>query len=160
METAPVVAYVALGSNLGDRAAHLERALAALRETAGVELLAVSSLHETEPVGGPPQGPYLNAAAALRTRLGPRALLERLQAIEAAAGRRRGPERAAPRTLDLDLIFYGSRRIDEPGLVVPHPRCHQRAFVLAPLREIAPDFVHPGLGESVEALARRVGAPE
>ena len=117
-------AYVALGSNLGDRRSHLEAALEALRRTPGIRILAASALYETEPVG-PPQGRYLNAAVRLRTRLTPRQLLTRLLAMEDAAGRRRGPERNAPRTLDLDLLLYGDRRIDEPDLVVPHPRPHR-----------------------------------
>ncbi len=137
-------AYVALGSNLGDRAAHLEAAIAALRATPGIEVIALSSVRETEPVGGPPQGPYLNAVVALRTELAPRALLERLLEIEAAQGRERGPERNAPRTLDLDLLLYGDEKIDEPDLVVPHPRMHERAFVLEPLAELAPDLVPHG----------------
>lgn len=151
-ETQPVTAYVALGSNLGDRARHIAGALAALRATDGVEVTAESALHETEPVGGPPQGRYLNAAVELRTRLGPRELLRELHRIEAAFGRRRDAGRDAPRTLDLDLLFYGARRIDEPGLSVPHPRLHQRRFVLDPLREIAPNLVHPVLGMTVREL--------
>jgi 2-amino-4-hydroxy-6-hydroxymethyldihydropteridine diphosphokinase len=152
-------AYVALGSNLGDREAHLCDALTALGETPGVTLTAVSPLYETEPLGPPPQGRYLNGAVELVTSLAPRALLHRLHAIEAAAGRVRGGVRNAARTLDLDLLFYGKETIDEPGLRVPHPRLHERAFVLEPLREIAAGFVHPLLGETIEELARRVHDP-
>jgi 2-amino-4-hydroxy-6-hydroxymethyldihydropteridine diphosphokinase len=152
-------AYIALGSNLGDREAQLEAALKALRASAGVRLTAVSAFYETEPVGPPPQGPYLNGAAELATSLGPRALLDRLLAIEAAAGRRRTAERNTARTLDLDLLFFGGLRIDEPGLQVPHPRLHERAFVLEPLCEIAARLVHPVLGETIEQLARRVRDP-
>lgn len=136
-----ITAYVALGSNLGDRAAHLDAAMAALRATAGIEVTAMSSVHETEPVGGPPQGPYLNAVVALRTALSARDLLERLLEIEAERGRLRGPVRNAPRSLDLDLLLYGNERIDEPDLVVPHPRMHERGFVLEPLAELAPEWV-------------------
>ena len=157
--TATATAYIALGSNLGDREAHLEAALAALRASAGVRVTAVSALYETEPVGPPPQGPYLNGAAELVTSLGPRVLLDRLLAIEAAAGRRRGAVRNAARPLDLDLLFFGGRRIEEPGLRVPHPRLHERAFVLEPLREIAARVVHPVLGETIEQLARCVRDP-
>ncbi len=154
-------AYVGLGSNLGDRAANLQTALAALRDTPGISVVKTSAVYETAPVGGPTgQGRYLNAVAALRTTLAPRALLERLLAIEHAAGRRRVGERNAPRELDLDLLFYDDRRIDDADLVLPHPRLHQRGFVLEPLRDVAPNLVHPVLGETVETLAQRVRDPE
>src|SRR5262245_41797673 len=152
-----VAAYVGLGSNIGDREARLAFAVAALRASAGTRVQALSPIYETEPVGGPAQGAYLNAVAALRTELAPRALLERLLAIEALAGRERGAVRDAPRTLDLDLLLYASRVVDEPGLRVPHPRLHERAFVLVPLRDVAPALVHPVLGETIERLAARVG---
>ena len=150
-----VAAYVGLGSNLGDREERLALAVAGLRASAGTRVLALSPIYETEPVGGPAQGPYLNAVAALRTELAPRALLERLLAIEALAGRERGALRDAPRTLDLDLLLYASRVVDEPGLRVPHPRLHERAFALVPLRDVAPGLVHPVLGETIERLAAR-----
>jgi len=108
---------------------------------------------ETAPVGGPPQGPYLNAVAELSTDLPPRALLELLLSVEKRLGRERTPgERNAPRRIDLDLLFYGERVIDEPGLSVPHPRLHQRRFVLEPLAELAPALVHPVLGKTVGEL--------
>jgi len=153
------IAFVALGSNLGAREAHLEHALAALRATDGVREVRVSSRYETAPVGPGVQGPYLNAVARLVTSLAPRALLERLLAIEAERGRERGSERNAPRTLDLDLLLYGDREIDEPGLEVPHPRMCERAFVLEPLCELAPELVPPGQPYCVEALARRARDP-
>jgi 2-amino-4-hydroxy-6-hydroxymethyldihydropteridine diphosphokinase len=153
-----VTAYVALGSNLGDREAELRRALATLAATPGVRLEAVSCFHETEPVGGPPQGPYLNAAARVSTTLRPRALLARLHAIEASAGRARGPVRDLPRSLDLDLLFYGGEQCDAPDLALPHPRAHERPFVLEPLCELAPDLVHPRLGLRVAELRRRLRA--
>lgn len=148
-------AYVALGSNLGDRIAHLEAACAALERTPGVRGAVLSPVYETAPVGPPPQGPYLNAVVRLETRLAPRALLERLLAIEAERGRARSGRAWEARTLDLDLLFHGSRRVDEPGLRVPHPRLHERGFVLAPLRDLAPDLRHPELGETVRELALR-----
>ncbi|MCK7529181.1 MAG: 2-amino-4-hydroxy-6-hydroxymethyldihydropteridine diphosphokinase [Ignavibacteriales bacterium] len=107
-------------------------------------MLARSGVYETDPVGPPPQGPYLNAAVKLRTCLDPRALLDRLLAIEREAGRVRSSARDEPRTLDLDLLFFGAQRIAEPSLVVPHPRAHERPFVLEPLLEIAADLLHPG----------------
>jgi 2-amino-4-hydroxy-6-hydroxymethyldihydropteridine diphosphokinase len=152
-------AFVALGSNLGDREAALAFAVAELRASEGVEVEALSPVYETDPVGGPPQERYLNAVVALRTALAPRALLERLLAIEARAGRERGPVRAAPRRLDLDLLLYDDLVLEEPGLVVPHPRLHERGFALEPLRDLAPDLVHPVLGETIDRLARRVRDP-
>jgi 2-amino-4-hydroxy-6-hydroxymethyldihydropteridine diphosphokinase len=151
-------AWIGLGSNLGDRAAYLREALRALAGAEGVALVAASRLWESEPVG-PPQGRYLNAAAHLRTRLPPRELLALLHQIEAAAGRRRGPVRFAARTLDLDLLLYADWCLDEPDLVIPHARLHERGFVLEPLRELAPDLVHPVLGVSVAELAERVRDP-
>jgi len=150
---------VALGSNLGDRDAHLAAALAGLRVSVGIELIRVSPVFETDPIGPPPQGPYLNAVAELRTRLTPRAVLDRLLEIESERGRRRDGPQDAARSLDLDLLLFGARVIDEPGLQVPHPRLHTRAFVLEPLRSLAANTVHPVLGETVETLAARVFDP-
>jgi len=150
------IAFVALGSNLGRREAHLSAALAALRDTPGVGDVVVSPVYETEPIGPGEQGPYLNAVARLATRLGPHELLDRLLAIESASGRERGPERNAPRTLDLDLLLYGARCVEDPDLELPHPRLHLRGFVLEPLCDLAPHLVHPVLGVTVAELARRV----
>jgi len=152
------VAFVSLGSNLGDRAAHLEGALAGLRATPGVSALRCSSLYETEPVGPPGQGPYLNAVARLETSLAPRELLARLFTLERAAGRTRSGVRNEARSLDLDLLLFGPLCLDEPGLCVPHPRLHERPFVLAPLRELAPDLCHPRLRRSVAELAAALEA--
>jgi 2-amino-4-hydroxy-6-hydroxymethyldihydropteridine diphosphokinase len=151
-------AFVGLGSNLGDREATLCAAVAALDRDPEIEVVSRSRLFETEPVG-PPQGRYLNAAVGLRTRLAPRQLLARLLAIEREAGRRRGRQRNAPRTLDLDLLLYEDRCIDEPDLVVPHPRLQERAFVLEPLCELAPGRVHPRLRVTLAELAARVRDP-
>jgi len=152
-------ACVSLGSNLGDRAARLTAGVAGLCATPGISAVVLSSIYETEPEGPPPQGPYLNAAARFETSLAADALLARLLEIEREQARRRTPERFAPRTLDLDLLLFGDRTFDEPGLVVPHPRLHQRAFVLEPLGEIAGAWLHPVLGETISALAERVRDP-
>jgi 2-amino-4-hydroxy-6-hydroxymethyldihydropteridine diphosphokinase len=135
-------AYLGLGSNLGDRAAHLQFALEGLADRAG-RVVAISPVYETEPVGGPPQPEYLNAVVAVETALSPRELLRVAKALEAAAGRE-PPEpgrRWGPRPLDIDVLMVGDERVDEPDLVVPHPRIHQRAFVLAPLADVAPELV-------------------
>jgi len=145
-------AYVALGSNLGDRERTLLDAVEALRAEPGVEVAAVSSLIETEPVGVLDQPRFVNGVVALETALPARALLELLLALERRFGRsREGVPAQGPRTLDLDLLLYGDEEIDEPGLEVPHPRLHERAFVLGPLAELAPELEIPGLGK-VEAL--------
>lgn len=144
------VCYVGIGSNLGDP---VERVRAALRSLAGLGAVRASSLYRTEPLGDPGQPWYCNAVAELATELEPVALLERLQALERAAGRRRTPAgRWAPRELDLDLLLWGERVIDSPGLRIPHPELHRRRFVLAPLAELAPGLRHPELGRSVGEL--------
>lgn len=138
---AEVTAYVALGANLGDAAQALREALAALDAFPGMRVQRASSLYRTAPVDS--SGPdYLNAVAGIATTLSAPALLDALQAIELAAGRER-PYRNAPRTLDLDLLLYGEACIHSPRLTVPHPRMNERAFVLVPLAEIAPERVGP-----------------
>ena len=152
MSGATTAAWIALGGNLGDRREHLERAIAELSTTPGIRVIAVSSFVETEPVGGPRGQPrFLNAAASLEKELPARALLDTLHAIERAHGRDRAREvKNGPRTLDLDLLLYGDAHIDEPGLVVPHPRLEERTFVLLPLSEIARGLVLPRCRSSVE----------
>ncbi len=147
-------AYVGLGTNLGDRAATIAAAyqdLAALPET---RLVARSNTYESAPMGPPGQADYLNAAAGLLTRRTPPSLLADLQAIEARHGRRRDGPRWGPRTLDLDLLVYADRVVDGGDLVLPHPGVAERAFVLAPLADIAPALRVPGAGRVAELLER------
>jgi 2-amino-4-hydroxy-6-hydroxymethyldihydropteridine diphosphokinase len=144
-------AYVGLGANLGDRERTLRTAVDALGTEEGIEVVALSTLRETEPVAVGEQPRFLNGAVALETALSAHDLLEVLLAVEQRFGRVRVPGEHGPRTLDLDLLLYGDEEIDEPGLAVPHPRLHERAFVLEPLAELAPGLVVPGRG-AVEAL--------
>jgi len=143
-----VRAAIGLGSNLGRPRSHLARALARFAGMRGVRVVAVSPLYVTAPVGGPPQPDYLNCVAIVDTSLAPRALLARLHAIERRAGRRRdaAAPRNAARTLDLDLLIYAGRRAQHRELVLPHPRMHERAFVLRPLADVAPAATIPGRG--------------
>jgi 2-amino-4-hydroxy-6-hydroxymethyldihydropteridine diphosphokinase len=144
-------AVIALGANLGDRAATLRAAAAALAEH--TELVGVSALFETDPVGGPPDQPaYLNAVAVVDTELQPAALLDLAHQLEAAAGRVRDV-RWGPRTLDVDLIAVGDLVCDDPALTLPHPRAHERAFVLAPWLDVDPDAELPGFGPVAALLA-------
>jgi 2-amino-4-hydroxy-6-hydroxymethyldihydropteridine diphosphokinase len=146
------LALIGLGSNLGDRKAQLDAAVAALAATPGCNLIAARSYHETAPVGGPPgQDDYLNAATALETTLEPLDLLHALQEIERRAGRVR-TVRWGARTLDLDLLLFGDRVITTDELRVPHPRMAERGFVLAPLAEIAPGAVDPITGRTIADL--------
>jgi len=150
----PVRAYVALGANLGERERTLRASVDALAAEPGIELLAVSALRETEPVGVGAQPRFLNGAVELETTLPARDLLERLLVVERRFGRvREGVPAHGPRTVDLDLLVYGGEMIDEPGLHVPHPRLHERRFVLEPLAELAPGLVVPGLGRVEDLLA-------
>jgi 2-amino-4-hydroxy-6-hydroxymethyldihydropteridine diphosphokinase len=143
--------YIGLGSNLGDRAATIRAALDRLDGDADIELLAVSSLRETDPVGFEDQPRFLNGAAALRTELAPRELLDRMLEVERGLGRVREGARYGPRTIDLDLLLYGDAVVDEPGLEIPHPRLAERVFVLEPLLELDPHLEVPGRGR-VQAL--------
>ena len=136
-------AYIGLGGNLGDRRSYLERALELLDEDADIRVAAVSTFRDTDPVGYVDQPRFLNAVAVLETDLRARDLLERLLAVERVLGRERTGPRFGPRTIDLDLLLYGDEEIDEPGLIVPHPRLAERSFVLDPLAELAPDLVLP-----------------
>ena len=153
MNVSGELASVALGSNLGDRRAYLRAGLRGLAATPRTSLLSLSRVYETEPMGPADQGPYLNAAVRLATELSPHELLERLLEIERSQGRERSEERWGARTLDLDLLLFGDRRIDDAVLSVPHPGLAERLFVLAPLCDIAPEECHPGLGKTFAELA-------
>jgi 2-amino-4-hydroxy-6-hydroxymethyldihydropteridine diphosphokinase len=145
-------AYVGLGANLGPREQTLQRAIELLAGADGVDVLAVSALRETEPVGVVDQPAYLNGAVALDTTLSSRALLDLLLEIERFLGRVR-EERWGPRVVDLDLLAHGDEIIDEPGLHVPHPRLHERRFALEPLAELDPELEIPGRGRVSALLA-------
>jgi 2-amino-4-hydroxy-6-hydroxymethyldihydropteridine diphosphokinase len=136
-------AFVGLGANLGDRLATITAATERLDSLPGVELVAVSRLRETDPVGVVDQPRFLNGACSVDTSLEPRPLLDALLAIEASLGRVRNGTRWGPRAIDLDLLLFGERRVDEPGLTIPHPRLHERGFVLEPLLDLEPDLTLP-----------------
>ncbi|MCP4125944.1 MAG: 2-amino-4-hydroxy-6-hydroxymethyldihydropteridine diphosphokinase [Gammaproteobacteria bacterium] len=146
-----VAAYIGLGSNLDHPAEQLYRAFRALAQIPNTKLIRYSSLYQSPPMGGLDQPDYINAVAVVETALKPEELLLQLQAIETAQGRTRG-ERWGARTLDLDLLLYGSDKIDMPDLKVPHPGMHERAFVLYPLFEIAPELEIPRRGRLIELL--------
>ena len=150
-------ACVGLGSNLADRRQNLDDAVRRLGRLDAVRVLRVSSYHQTAPVGGPPQGDFLNAAVQLETTLPPLALLCRCLEVEAEMGRQRDV-RWGPRVIDIDMLLYGDEVIESPGLVLPHPRMHERLFVLDPLVELAPDLVHPRLGKTVRQLRQELAA--
>jgi len=160
MPAAPVTAYVALGSNLGDREANIRSAVMLLDKLEDVAVKRISTLFENPAVGGPAGAPdFLNASCAIETTLTARELLHRMLGVERSMGRQRR-EKWAPREIDLDLLLYGDVVINEPGLVVPHPLMHQRIFVLKPLAEIAPRAIHPilkiNIGDLLENLVRAV----
>jgi 2-amino-4-hydroxy-6-hydroxymethyldihydropteridine diphosphokinase len=150
-------AYVALGSNLDDPGRQVGRAFDALASLPDTRLVARSPLYRSPPFGPVAQPDFVNAVAGLLTRLAPRVLLDALKALEAMLGREAPVVRWGPRRIDLDLLVYGAARIEEPGLVVPHPGLAARAFVLQPLSDVAPDLEVPGLGR-VRSLAARVDA--
>jgi len=151
-----VRAYIGLGANLGEPESQVRRAVSALAAIPQTRVLAASSLYRSEAMGVGRQPDFINAVAEVETGLGARALLDELLATEARFGREREFP-GAPRTLDLDLLLYGERVIAEDELTVPHPRMHQRAFVLAPLAEIAPDIAIPGKGRAGALLAACTG---
>jgi 2-amino-4-hydroxy-6-hydroxymethyldihydropteridine diphosphokinase len=147
-------AFIGIGANLGEPERQIRAAIAELAASDGVEVAAVSSLRETDPVGYEDQPRFLNGAAAVETELSPRELLERLLEIERHLGRVRGEgPRFGPRTIDLDLLLYGDETVEEPGLAVPHPRVAERRFALEPLAELDPELEIPGHGPVQGLLA-------
>jgi 2-amino-4-hydroxy-6-hydroxymethyldihydropteridine diphosphokinase len=146
-------AVLALGSNLGERLDTLQGAVDGLFDTPGMDFVAVSPVYETDPVGGPPQPEYLNAVLIADTALSARTVLERAQGAEAAFHRTREVA-SGPRTLDVDVVVCGDEVRDDPDLVLPHPRAHERAFVLAPWRDLDPDAEIPGRGRVTDLLAK------
>lgn len=153
---APVIAYLGLGANLGDREANLRRAVELLAVTPGVRVRRVSAVYETEPVGLREQPWFLNQVVEVETDLSPQALLTRALEIEAALGRARR-ERWGPRIIDMDILLYNELTLETPGLTLPHPRLAERAFALVPLAELAPARPLPG-GRTVAELAARAAA--
>ena len=154
-----VIAYIALGSNLGDRRAYLEQALVEVRASPGVAVQRVSSLYETQPVDVPNQPWFLNSVAAIETDMTPKELLQLALRVEAAMGRMRLSEKGA-RKIDIDVVLFGDRVVDEPELKIPHPAMHQRRFVLEPLVEIAPEAHHPELGKTARELLAGLGTEQ
>lgn len=153
----PVRAAVALGSNVGDRLARIEEARARIARIPGLVVVGRSSIHETEPFGPVPQGPFLNAVDLCETTRTPRALLAELLEIERALGRVR-EVRWGPRTIDLDLLFHGDAAIESDDLTLPHPGIPERSFVLVPLVEVAPDWVHPVAGVDAASMLEALRA--
>ena len=149
-------AYVGLGANLGPREVTLLRAVDLLAGEPGIEVLAVSQLRETDPIGDTDQPEFLNGAVSVETTLAPRELLAALLRVERELGRVRDGTQWGPRTIDLDLLVYGDEIVDEPGLRVPHPRLHERRFALEPLVELEPELTIPGLGPVSELLEKLV----
>jgi 2-amino-4-hydroxy-6-hydroxymethyldihydropteridine diphosphokinase len=152
----PPRAYLGLGSNLGDRARYLREAVATLAEVGSTR---TSPVYETAPVGGPDQGPFLNLVVELRTDRSPRELLGLCHRLEAAAGRVRDV-RWGPSTLDVDVLWVEGATVDEPDLIVPHPRLWERRFVVAPLHDLAPELADLGAVDAAEGPVERLGALE
>jgi 2-amino-4-hydroxy-6-hydroxymethyldihydropteridine diphosphokinase len=146
------IAFIALGANLDDPRRQVHSGFDALARLPRTRLLARSSLYATTPIGYADQPDFINAVAKIETRLAPRALLDALLEVERQHGRRRSIP-SGPRTLDLDVLLYGALQVQEPGLTIPHPRMHERAFVLVPLVEIEPECIIPGRGRAADWLA-------
>jgi 2-amino-4-hydroxy-6-hydroxymethyldihydropteridine diphosphokinase len=153
-----IIAFIGIGSNLGNPAERCREAVQTLGMTQGIRLLRSSSLYRTEPVGPQDQPWFVNAAAEIRTILSPRQLLETLREIERKMGRT-GGEKWGPRAIDLDILLYGQEVVRDEGMTVPHPELHRRRFVLVPLCELAPYAIHPAFGVSIRGLAERLTEP-
>ncbi|HUK56681.1 MAG TPA: 2-amino-4-hydroxy-6-hydroxymethyldihydropteridine diphosphokinase [Nitrospiria bacterium] len=153
--TEPVIAYIGIGSNMGDRQAYCQEAVRLISRFPKTSLTAVSSLYETAPLERTNQDWFINCVMAIRTTLSPRDLLQACQEVEQFLGRKR-TVRFGPRTIDLDILFYGNRTFQESGLTIPHPRAHQRRFVLVPLAEIAPELEHPSLHKTAVELLQGI----
>lgn len=145
------IAYLGLGSNIGDRKKNLEKAISELSLHKGIRVMACSSLYETEPVGYKDQGWFINQAVEIETSILPVDLLNITQGIEKKLGRKRGI-RWGPRQIDIDILIYDKLSIKTEKLIIPHPRLHERRFVLIPLAEIAPTLTHPSMGKDIEAI--------
>ena len=148
--------FVGVGSNEGDRLANISTAIRMLSLIPGVHVIQMAAILETAPVGGPPQGLYLNTVVEVDTTLAPRDFLSTLQGIERRLGRLPAQERWSPRPMDLDLLLYGDVVINEQDLIVPHPRLHEREFVLHPMAQLAPEVIHPTLGQSIAHLLQEI----
>ncbi len=144
--------YIGIGSNLGDRGKNIADAINYIEQEKSLNLTKQSSLYETGAVGGPPQGKFLNGALEVEANLPPRDLLETLKGIERKLGRDSKEVKWGPRAIDLDILLYDNLILNEPGLIIPHPLFHKRAFVLRPLAEIAPEVKHPVLKKTVKEL--------
>ena len=153
-------AYIGIGSNVGDRAAFCRRAVDALDGAEGIRVAAVSSLYETEPLGGPPQRSFVNVVAQVESELEPHPLLEACKGIETRLGREPSDIRWGPRVVDIDVLLYGEEKVVEADLEIPHPRMAQRRFVLVPLLEIAPDVTDPWGGRYSDRLDEAEGKVE
>lgn len=149
--------FIGIGSNLGDKEQNVRKAISFINEKC--KILKMSSLYETEPVGYKEQEWFLNCAIKAETKLEPDELLDFLQSIEKRLGRAKTIKNG-PRTIDLDILFYADKKINKPELVIPHPRLHERLFVLAPLKEICPDFIHPISKKSIDELYTFANNPE
>jgi len=151
--------FVGIGSNEGDRLATISQAVQALASLAEVRVMQMALIMETDPVGGPPQGRYLNTVVELDTSLVPSALLGQLKTIEARLGRQPATQRWAPRPIDLDILLYDAHILQDPVLTIPHPRLHERRFVLEPLAQLAPEMLHPVARKTIKQLLAECPLP-